>query len=109
MSTNDCINRYLTSREAAEYLRVAEQSLRHDRVSGRWGIKYYKLRGRIVYSVRDLEEHIEARAIIPASKAAPPTEQKVRKGRSTKLEQLQARREGISVTELRRRASRGGV
>lgn len=99
---------WMSSKEAAQYLRVSESWLRHDRYQGHWGLRFYRLGGRVLYRVQDLEEYLQQRALVP-EKSSRPAAAQVRKGRSTKTEQFEARRQGISVAELRRRKAGGGV
>lgn len=96
----------LTSLEAAAFLRLSEQTLRHDRCSGRLGIPFLKVGRRVFYDVGVLtcwltsQRHVPPR---PAFNAA-----KVRKGRATKREEVEARRKGVTVSELRRRKAGEG-
>ena len=46
------------SKEAAAYLRISEDTLRHWRSKG-LGPKYIKINGRILYRLRDLERFLD--------------------------------------------------
>lgn len=90
----------ISSQDAAKLLGIAEQSLRHDRVSGRLGIPYYRVGARIAYSTDDLTAWLSARREVPSPTTKP---ERRPRGRATKREQLEASRRGITVSELRTR------
>lgn len=55
---------FLTSEEAADYIRISRRTLEHWRVRG-GGPKYYKLgsakRSRVLYTREDMEDWLEPR------------------------------------------------
>ena len=54
----------LHEREAGRaYLKVAVETLRNYRIKGNAGPKFFKLGGRIVYRVEDLEQFMRERAL----------------------------------------------
>lgn len=62
----------LTSKEAAAYLGVAEQTLANWRYLGDRGPRFYRLgRGAVRYDVRDLDAYLEASAHDPAAAPEP--------------------------------------
>jgi excisionase family DNA binding protein len=58
----------LTSREAAEALRLSERTLERSRVSG-FGPPFCKLGRRVLYRADDLDQWIAAR-VVPSTSAA---------------------------------------
>jgi excisionase family DNA binding protein len=54
------MRKLLTVKEAASYLRLSASTLNRLRVSG-GGPKYYKLAGRVLYDIADLDAWIDER------------------------------------------------
>lgn len=99
---------WLSSKEAAAYLRVSESRLRHDRCEGHWGLRFYRLGGRVLYRREDLDRFVLSQAQTPAPpQAVQASGLDIKRGRSTKLEQHRAKKLGITVAELRRRDAGG--
>lgn len=96
----------LTSLEASEYLKLPEQSLKHDRSAGRFGIPFYKVGQRVFYDRDELDAWLDGCRKVPH---VEKKKEEVRKGRATKREEVEARGLGITVPALRARRAGGGV
>jgi hypothetical protein len=59
------VDRLMSEAEAAEFLDLAPQTLRHDRVHGQLGISYIKLRHGVRYRLSTLVKWIDGRERLP--------------------------------------------
>ena len=67
----------LNTEEAAKGLGMAPQTLINMRATGR-GPAYVKIGGRVRYRLKDLEEYLEARKVVPAGEQAARLAEQVR-------------------------------
>jgi len=77
------IERYLTPREAAAYLRIGFSTLSIYRMK-RIGPKFIKWANNIRYDISDLDEWMAERRVIPES---PSTTERARVGRPQKIKE----------------------
>lgn len=61
MNTTSLSSDLLTRREAAEYLRVKPQTLALWACTGRYGLRFVKVGGRVYYRRSDLDRFLEQR------------------------------------------------
>ncbi len=64
------ISGLLTPKEAAEFLGVQEQTLAVWRISGRYGLPFYKVGRRVYYKAEDLEAWLESRRAVHTGELA---------------------------------------
>lgn len=58
LSNTNIQSKWVTTAEAAEYLKCSEEFLNTDRVANRYGIPFCRLGRRIRYCVDDLDEYL---------------------------------------------------
>lgn len=57
------IQQSITSKAAAAFLGLSEITLRHDRLTRKYGVPYFRIGRAVRYRVSDLEEYIRQRTV----------------------------------------------
>ena len=94
----------LNEAQAARYLGLSPSSLRRDRSTGCCGgIPFAKFGARVVYPVHTLNGWIDQQMHRPEVTQATARGEVITRGRPTKIEEIEAKKAGMSVKELRQK------
>lgn len=92
----------LNEYQAARYLGLSPSSLRRDRSTGCCGgIPFAKFGSRVVYQVHELNSWIDKQIHRPDATQATARGELITRGRPTKLEEIEAKKAGLSVKDFR--------
>lgn len=93
-----------SERAAAHFLNTSQSTLRRDRATGHaGGIPFVRIGARVVYMREALERWLHEREQRPVPRQNATPAPRVRRGRPTRKEQIEAAQLGLTIAQLRER------